>query len=59
MPNTDVQLTLRLPPGLHEKLSGQAKMDRRSLNTMIVWLLERALDSPEPGSWIANQKEKA
>lgn len=36
-------LGLRLPASLHRDLSARAAQDRRSLNTMVVILLEKAL----------------
>jgi predicted HicB family RNase H-like nuclease len=38
-----VQLTLRLPDDIHARLAAQAKIDRRSLNSEILHLLEAAL----------------
>jgi len=40
------RITVRLPPGLHERLAAQAKRDRRSVNGEIVHLLEGALTDP-------------
>jgi len=37
------RISLRLPADLHERLVEQARMDRRSLNSEIVHLLEVAL----------------
>lgn len=35
-----IPLMMRLPPELHAKLKDMAENDRRSLNTMIILLLE-------------------
>ncbi|MFL1375884.1 toxin-antitoxin system HicB family antitoxin [Nocardiopsis protaetiae] len=37
------RISLRLPPDLHARLVEQARLDRRSLNSEIVHLLEVAL----------------
>ncbi|WP_106972683.1 Arc family DNA-binding protein, partial [Streptomyces yerevanensis] len=42
-----VQLTLRLPDDVHARLTAQAEVDRRSLNSEIVHLLEVALTAVE------------
>lgn len=38
---TQVRFLLRLPVALHQRLLLRATRDRRSMNSMIVWLLER------------------
>lgn len=43
------RITVRLPAELHERLAGQAKRDRRSVNGEIVHLLEVALADPSVG----------
>lgn len=41
-------VTLRLPDDTHARLAAAAKVDRRSMNTMIVVLIEDGLrDRPE------------
>jgi predicted HicB family RNase H-like nuclease len=37
-------INLRLPDELHEQLREQAETDHRSLNSEIVWLLEKTLN---------------
>ncbi|GAB3735255.1 Arc family DNA-binding protein [Nocardiopsis nanhaiensis] len=39
----DERITLRLPADLHARLADQARHDRRSINSEIVYLLETAL----------------
>jgi hypothetical protein len=41
------RITLRLPAGLHARVTAQAERDRRSLNSEIVYLLESALPDGE------------
>jgi predicted HicB family RNase H-like nuclease len=48
----EAKLTVRLPASLHERLVELARRDRRSLNSEIVVLLERAAaeaERPAPG----------
>jgi hypothetical protein len=42
-----VRITLRLPDDIHTQLAAQAKTDRRSLNSEIMYLLEVALTAVE------------
>ncbi len=39
-----IRFSLRLPSELHARLASQARHDRRSLNSELVYLLEVALD---------------
>jgi predicted HicB family RNase H-like nuclease len=43
----EAKLTVRLPASLHERLVALARRDRRSLNSEIVVLLERAAAEAE------------
>lgn len=52
-PTTDIRFLLRLPAPLDERLRVIAIRERRSLNALIIWLLERAIDG-RSGTWIAN-----
>ena len=44
MPETVVHFQIRMPPILHEQLASWAKVDRESLNLLIVRILEQAVD---------------
>lgn len=44
---TPIPLMLRLPPELHAKIKKLAETDRRSLNTMVVLLLEAKIAEME------------
>lgn len=48
--NDPVPLMLRLPPALHAKIKKMAETDRRSLNTMVILLLESKLSDLEQPS---------
>jgi len=37
---SNVRISLRLPPALHQRLREQAQHERRSLHGHIIWLLE-------------------
>jgi hypothetical protein len=39
--------TLRLPDGLYDRIRAVAELDRRSVNSELVWLLERGIDCQE------------
>lgn len=39
----EIRITLRIPVALHTELTEEAAIQRRSLNSQIVLLLERAL----------------
>lgn len=39
--------TLRLPDNLYDRIRAVAELDRRSVNSELVWLLERGLDCQE------------
>ena len=39
----EVRVTLRMPESVHERAKAAAERDRRSLNTMLVVLIERGL----------------
>jgi predicted HicB family RNase H-like nuclease len=43
-PDLEVRVTLRMPGALHERAKLLADRDRRSLNNMLVVLIERGLD---------------
>ena len=47
MTRSDPQLGIRLPGDLKERIRRAAETDRRSMNSQIVVLLERALQSLE------------
>jgi hypothetical protein len=48
--NDPVPLMLRLPPALHAKIKKLAETDRRSLNTMVILLLESKIAELEQPS---------
>lgn len=58
MPKTDIPFTLRIPVGLHGQLRERALRERRSLNAIIVWLLERATENSAEVAWVANPPEE-
>ncbi|MFE2608920.1 Arc family DNA-binding protein, partial [Streptomyces mirabilis] len=43
-----IRFSLRIPAGLHEQVTARAAVDRRSLNSEILHLLEVALTAPRP-----------
>jgi hypothetical protein len=43
-PDSEVRVTLRMPGALHQRAKVLADRDRRSLNNMLVVLIERGLD---------------
>jgi predicted HicB family RNase H-like nuclease len=43
-------VSLRLPDDTHARLSAAAEADHRSINTMIVVLIERGLNEQPPAS---------
>jgi predicted HicB family RNase H-like nuclease len=43
MDQATIHINLRLPRDLHTRLKDQAAHDQRSLNSEIVWLLDRSL----------------
>jgi hypothetical protein len=45
MPETVVHFQIRIPPDIHERLASWAKEDKRSLNMLVVGVLERAVAS--------------
>ncbi len=47
MPETVVHFQIRMPPVLHEQLASWAKEDKASLNTLIVGILEKAIEQHE------------
>lgn len=49
MNDDEVKITVRLPPELHAKLIERARTTRRSLNSEVITLLERFVDSREIG----------
>ena len=46
-PDSEVRVTLRMPGTLHQRVKALADRDRRSLNNMLVVLIEQGLDHPE------------
>jgi predicted HicB family RNase H-like nuclease len=46
-PDSAVRVTLRLPGPLHQRAKVLADRDRRSLNNMLVVLIERGLEHRE------------
>lgn len=47
MEKRTVNLNVRMPADLHERVKRRAERDMRSLNYEVLWLLERALDTLE------------
>lgn len=47
MEKRTVNLNVRMPADLHERLKHQAGRDMRSLNLEVLWLLGAALDAIE------------
>ena len=43
MPETVVHFQIRMPPGLHEKVSSWALDDKVSLNALVVEILQNAM----------------
>jgi hypothetical protein len=43
MPETVVHFQIRIPPDIHERLASWAKEDKRSLNMLVVGVLEKAV----------------
>jgi predicted HicB family RNase H-like nuclease len=46
-PDSEVRVTLRMPGALHQRAKALADRDRRSLNNMLVVLIERGLEHQE------------
>jgi predicted HicB family RNase H-like nuclease len=46
-PDSEVRVTLRMPGPLHQRAKVLADRDRRSLNNMLVVLIERGLEHRE------------
>lgn len=44
-----VNLNVRMPSDLHDRVKQQASRDMRSLNLEVLWLLERGLESLKTG----------
>jgi hypothetical protein len=44
----DIKLQVRLPADLHRELQERARLDQRSLNGQILWLLRYALEATAP-----------
>lgn len=42
-----MNLNVRLPDDLHQRVKRQASRDMRSLNLEVLWLLERALQATQ------------
>jgi predicted HicB family RNase H-like nuclease len=47
MADDEIKITIRIDPGLHQRLTQAAEHDRRSLNSELMWLIERALDAED------------
>jgi predicted HicB family RNase H-like nuclease len=45
MEKKTVNLNVRMPADLHDRVKQQASRDMRSLNLEVLWLLERGLES--------------
>lgn len=41
------RVSLRIPTGLHERATAAAARDRRSLNSELLFLIERGLDATQ------------
>jgi predicted HicB family RNase H-like nuclease len=41
------RVSLRIPDGLHERAAAAAARDRRSLNSELLFLIERGLDATQ------------
>ena len=41
MPETVVHFQIRMPPSLHENLASRARLEKASLNALIVSILQR------------------
>jgi predicted DNA-binding protein len=46
-PDSEVRVTLRMPRALHQRVKVLADRDRRSLNNMLVVLIEHGLEHRE------------
>lgn len=46
-PEIEVHLTVRLPEPLHKKVKALAKEDMRSLNSEIIYLIEKTIKEKE------------
>jgi predicted DNA-binding protein len=46
-PDSEVRVTLRMPGALHQRAKALADIDRRSLNNMLVVLIEHGLEHRE------------
>ncbi len=51
-PDSEVRVTLRMPASVHQQAKAAADRERRSLNNMLVVLIERGLDR------VPNQEEE-
>jgi hypothetical protein len=47
MPETVVHFQVRMPPDIHERLASWAKVDKASLNQLVVDILEKAVENRE------------
>lgn len=52
-----MNLNVRMPADLHERVKRQASRDMRSLNLEVLWLLERGLEAVHEGE--ARDQKKA
>jgi hypothetical protein len=50
MPETVVHFQIRMPPALHERLASMARGDKKSLNALVVGLLEEATARQDGGT---------
>lgn len=54
-----VNLNVRMPADLHERVKRQASRDMRSLNLEVLWLLERGLEAVHEGETRDQKKADA
>ena len=50
-----VQLQIRLPADMHERIAALAQQEMRSLNGQLLFLLQRGLDGYEPSTRVNGQ----
>lgn len=54
-----MNLNVRMPADLHERVKRQAGRDMRSLNLEVLWLLERGLEAVQDGDRQSQKKADA
>lgn len=59
MEKRTVNLNVRMPADLHERVKRQAGRDMRSLNLEVLWLLERGLEAVQDGDRQSQKKADA